>query len=67
MNERFNQTLQREFIRMGNYCPDPIKFNGSLTEWLIEYDFNRPHDSLDNKTPIQLTEVLPMYPSDTFP
>ena len=66
VNERFNQTLQREFIRMGNYCSDPIKFNPSLTEWLIEYNFNRPHDSLNNQTPIKLTQVLPMYPSGTL-
>jgi len=37
-----------------------------LTEWLIEYNFNRPHDSLNNKTSIQLTEALPMYPSCTL-
>lgn len=65
VNERFNQTLRREFIRQGNYCPEPIKFNRFLTEWLIEYNFHRPHAALNNKTPIQLTEVLPMYPSYT--
>ena len=66
VNERFNQTMQKEFIRLGNYHPDPVKFNPMLTEWLIEYNFNRPHDSLNNKTSIQLTKVLPMYPSCTF-
>ena len=65
VNERFNQTLQREFIGMGNYNPDPVKLNHSLTEWLIEYNFWRPHDSLNNKTPIQITKVLPKYPSGT--
>ena len=65
VNERFNQTLQREFIRMGNWSPDPVKFNHSLTEWLIEYNFYRPHDSLNNETPIKLTQVLPRYPSGT--
>jgi len=64
--ERFNQTLQKEFIRLGNYQPDPVKFNKMLTEWLIEYNFNRPHNSLNNQTPIQLTKVLPMYPSCTW-
>jgi transposase InsO family protein len=63
--ERFNQTLQKEFIRLGHYHPDPAKFNKMLTEWLIEYNFNRPHDSLNNQTPVQLTKVLPMYPSCT--
>lgn len=65
VNERFNQTLQKEFIRLGHYHPDPAKFNKMLTEWLIEYNFNRPHDSLNNQTPVQLTKVLPMYPSCT--
>ena len=63
VNERFNQTLQREFIRMGNYHPNPVKFNQMLTEWLIEYNFYRPHEALDNQTPMELTKVLPMYPS----
>lgn len=65
VNERFNQTLQKEFIRLGNYHPNPVKFNKMLTEWLIEYNFIRPHDSLNNQTPLQLTKVLPMYPSCT--
>ena len=65
VNERFNQTLQREFIRMGNYHPNPVKFNQMLTEWLIEYNFYRPHEALDNQTPMELTKVLPMYPSGT--
>ena len=65
VNERFNQTLQKEFIRLGNYHPDPVKFNPMLTEWLIEYNFVRPHDSLGNQTPMQIANVLPMYPSDT--
>jgi transposase InsO family protein len=64
--ERFNQTLQKEFINLGNYDCDPNKFNRMLTEWLIEYNFVRPHDSLNNQTPIKITKVLPMYPSCTY-
>lgn len=66
--ERFNRTLQDEFISLGNYTPDVPRFNRNLTEWLIEYNFNRPHISLNYETPINFnnsTKVLPMYPSDT--
>jgi len=68
VNERFNKTLQDEFIRMGNLSSDPIVFNKNLTEWLIEYNFRRPHVSLDYETPINFNnsiKVLPMYPSYT--
>lgn len=65
INERFNQTLQKEFIRMGHYHLNPVQFNEMLTEWLIEYNFYRPHNSLNNQTPVELTKVLPMYSSCT--
>lgn len=66
-NETFNGTLQREFIQLGNFTPDVVLFNRKLTEWLIEYNFHRPHQSLGYQTPIdfhfQHHKVLPMYPS----
>lgn len=68
VNERFNRTLQDEFVSLGNYTPDVLEFNRNLTEWLIEYNFKRPHVSLNYDTPINFnnsTQVLPMYPSDT--
>ena len=34
-NERFNRTLQEEFIQLGNHILDPEIFNRNLTEWLI--------------------------------
>jgi len=44
-------------------------FNQRLTEWLIEYNFERPHQSLDYLTPIEFTQkytkVLPMWSSST--
>lgn len=64
-NERFNQTLQNEFLSLGNFHPDPAVFNRNLTEWLIEYDFRRPHQSLNYQTPLEFSKVLPMYSSCT--
>lgn len=67
--ERFNRTLKEEFIAMGNMTDDVKMFNEKLTEWLIHYNFGRPHQSLDYMPPINFTykyhNVLPMYPSST--
>ena len=67
VNENFNGTLRREFLELGNFNPNIVKFNSNLTEWLVEYNFNRPHQSLNYQTPIQFTtkhlKVLPMYPT----
>jgi putative transposase len=69
VNERFNRTLQEEFIAMGNRTIDPERFNRDLTEWLVEYNFRRPHQTLGYLPPISFTfkyhKVLPMYPSST--
>jgi transposase InsO family protein len=64
-NERFNRTLQEEFIQLGNFHSDPQVFNRKLTEWLIEYNFRRPHTALDYRTPIEFSKKLPMYSSCT--
>lgn len=69
--ERFNQTLQTEWLNDGHFTTQINRFNQNLTEWLIEYNFERPHESLDYKTPFEYFEntlilnqkVLPMYPS----
>lgn len=70
VDERFNGTLKREFLQQGNFHPDPAVFNQHLTEWLIEYNFIRPHQSLGYDTPWKFTskhpQVLPMYPSRTL-
>lgn len=70
VNERFNRTLQDEFIHLGNMTDDTVVFNRRLTEWLIEYNFRRPHQSLDYLSPINFSykyhKVLPMYPSSTL-
>ena len=68
--ERFNRTLKEEFIALGNMNTDPSIFNRNLTEWLIEYNFVRPHQSLDYETPWQYYEkankLLPMCSSRTI-
>ena len=74
--ERFNQTLEYEWLYDSNLSLDPAAFNPRLTEWLIEYNFNRPHETLDYLTPIEYTErelirirgpsrVLPMWSART--
>jgi len=69
VNERFNRTLQDEFLSFGNMTDDTEEFNRRLTEWLIEYNFRRPHQALGYMPPINFTfkyhKVLPMYPSST--
>lgn len=69
VNERFNKTLKHEFLYQGNFHEDTAIFNKTLTEWLIEYNFNRPQQSLAYLTPIEYTQkhtkLLPMYPSST--
>jgi len=69
VNERFNRTLKEEFIQLGNMTDDTVLFNRRLTEWLIEYNFKRPHQALDYMSPINFSykyhKVLPMYPSNT--
>ena len=67
--ERFNQTIQEEWINDGYFTTNIHKFNKELTKWLIEYNFVRPHVTLDYMTPIEYLEdtlekqqkLLPMY------
>lgn len=67
--ERFNRTLNEEFIQMGHMTWDVTKFNQWLTEWLIFYNFKRPHQSLDYLAPFDhysnTSKLAPMYPSRT--
>jgi transposase InsO family protein len=64
--ERFNGILQQEFADLGNLTDDLTIFNRDLTEWLIFYNFVRPHHSLGLKRPAEFANmvgarVLPMY------
>ena len=70
--ERFNRTIQEEFVEMAYSDIEDIKeFNQELTEWLVEYNSIRPHQALDYLTPLEYidtylnTKVLPMSSSHT--
>jgi transposase InsO family protein len=73
--ERFNQTLEYEWLYDSNLSLDPEELNPRLTEWLIEYNFNRPHQSLGYLSPIEYIErelakipvqVSPMWSASTI-
>jgi transposase InsO family protein len=51
-NERFNRTLKEEFIQLNSFMLNAKEFNQSLTEWLVEYNFKRPHQALGYMPPI---------------
>ena len=55
--EKFNQTLQDEWLNDGNFTPAVETFNRTLTEWLEEYNFERPHQTLDYLTPFEYLEI----------
>lgn len=68
--ERFNRTIQEECIDlMGVGLEDIQEVNEHLTDWLIEYNSVRPHQSLDYQTPLEYidsTKVSPMSSSSTL-
>ena len=73
--ERFNQTLEYEWLYNCNLSWDPEELNPRLTDWLIEYNFNRPHQSLGYLTPMEYIErelakinspMLPMWSASTI-
>lgn len=68
-NERFNRTLQDEFIALGHLTEDVERFNKELLPWLIEYNFVRPHQSLGYQTPwayySRAVKLSPRYSSRT--
>ncbi|MFH1546292.1 MAG: integrase core domain-containing protein, partial [Patescibacteria group bacterium] len=68
--ERFNRTIQEEFVALGNNHISIKKFNQRMTKWLIHYNFERPHQSLGYLPPLEWVvkyypKVLPMYPVHT--
>jgi len=79
VNERFNRTIQEEFMETDEYFEpcltetNLVKANERLTEWLIFYNFSRPHQTLDYLTPfeyyqlqIKKQKLSPMYPTLTI-
>lgn len=79
IDERFNRTVQEEFMQTDEYF-EPlltkstlIEANQRLTDWLIFYNFERPHQTLKYMSPMewynhyQLKGVSPMSPSITLP
>jgi transposase InsO family protein len=72
--ERFNQTLEYEWLYDSNLSLETEELNPLLTEWLVEYNFNRPHQSLAYLAPAEYIErelakirspVLPMWSAST--
>ena len=70
--ERFNRTIQEDFVDMWDVDPENVDhFNQKLTDWLIEYNDIRPHETLAYQTPLEYIDthqqigVLPMSPSYT--
>lgn len=71
--ERFNQTLEIEWLNDGHFTPNIKKFNRILTDWLEEYNFHRPHETLAYETPISYylntlnltSDLLPMWSART--
>ena len=55
-NERFNRTFREEFLNWGNFNKDTDIFNKRITDWLVEYNSIRPHQSLNYLTPLQFAE-----------
>src|SRR3989338_3474246 len=73
--ERFNRTIQEEFVQMSEVDIFYVdEFNQALTDWLIEYNFHRPHQTLDYFTPLEYLDnyylktqqVSPSYSSLTY-
>ena len=69
--ERFNGTLQYEWLYDGNFTPNTDDFNRELTKWLVEYNFFRPHQSLNYLSPMKYLQstkppdLLPVWSAGT--
>jgi len=70
--ERFNRTVQDEWLSISETGLDDINnANKDLTNWLIEYNNVRPHETLDYLTPLEYAQenyfkVLPMWSASTI-
>jgi len=66
--------LEYESVYDCSLSLDPEKLNPRLTEWLVEYNFNHPHQSLGYLAPMEYIQkelakirspVLPMWSTTT--
>jgi len=68
--EKLNGTLKHEWLKWGNLTMETERFNKRLLNWIIEYNYVRPHQTLDYLTPMKYLsrnmKVSTMYPSSTF-
>lgn len=73
-DERFNRTIKEEFMEINEFFEEYLAYNDltlankELTEWLIFYNFTRPHQTLDYQTPMEYInnhQVSAMSPSST--
>jgi len=69
--ERFNWTIQDEWLSLSDVGLDDIhEANEDLTEWLVEYNAERPHQSLEYQPPLVYAQehfpVSPMWASSTI-
>jgi transposase InsO family protein len=69
--EKLNGTLKHEWLKWGNLTMEADIFNKRLLNWIFEYNYVRPHQTLDYLTPMKYLsrnmKVSTMYPSSTFP
>jgi len=73
-DERFNRTVKEEFMEVNEFFEeylaqdDLTEANRELTEWLIFYNFTRPHQALYYQTPMEYInnqQVSAMFPPHT--
>lgn len=72
--ERFNQTLEDEWLNDGHFTSNLQVFNRALADWLAEYNLHRPHETLDYETPFSYylgtlnisPDLLPMWSARTI-
>ncbi len=69
--ERFNRTIQEEWLEVSEIGLDDItKANLDLTDWLVDYNYDRPHQTLDYQSPIEYATtrfpVSPMWAASTL-
>ena len=64
--ERFNRTIQEEFLNyhLEELLLDPVSLNRKLMEWLLWYNTERPHHSLQLQSPLRFLLSSPQTPKE---